>query len=132
MPMRLRLCVPSCVWIFAPPWAVARRTPLSMEFSRQEYWSESSFLLQGMFLTQGLNPLSLASPALTGGFFTTAPPGKPFIPGEERSYIFFPCSSDCMSVLELYPDRSHMKTFYVHFSPLRRIKISLVFLVSIT
>ena len=29
---------------------------LSMEFSRQEHWSRFPFLLQGMFLTQGLNP----------------------------------------------------------------------------
>ena len=29
----------SCVWVFATPWPVAHQTPLSMEFSRQEYWS---------------------------------------------------------------------------------------------
>ena len=29
----------SHVWLFATPWTVARRTPLSMEFSRQEYWN---------------------------------------------------------------------------------------------
>ena len=37
------------------------------------------FLLQGIFLNQGWNPL--ASPALAGGFFTTAPPRKPTGPG---------------------------------------------------
>ena len=37
-------------------WTVARQTPLSMEFSRQEYWSGCHFLLQGIFLpTEGLN-----------------------------------------------------------------------------
>ena len=30
----------SCVWLFATLWTVARQAPLSMEFSRQEYWSE--------------------------------------------------------------------------------------------
>ena len=35
------------------------------------------FLLQGIFPTQGLNPKSLAFPALAGRFFTTVPPGKP-------------------------------------------------------
>jgi len=35
------------------------------------------FLLQGIFLTQELNPHLPASPALAGGFFTTEPPGKP-------------------------------------------------------
>ena len=36
-----------------PPWTVACQAPLSMEFSKQEYWSRS--LLQGIFPTQGLN-----------------------------------------------------------------------------
>ena len=40
------------------------------------------FLLQGIFLTQGLNP---SSPALAGGFFTTEPPGK--------KMLLWPCSS---------------------------------------
>ena len=34
---------------------VARQAPLSMGFSRQEYWSGLPFLLQGIFLTQELN-----------------------------------------------------------------------------
>ena len=29
----------SRVWLFATPWPVARQAPLSIEFSRQEYWS---------------------------------------------------------------------------------------------
>ena len=41
---------------FVTPWTVARQAPLSMEFSRQEYWSGFPFLLQGIFPTQGLNP----------------------------------------------------------------------------
>ena len=36
-------------------WTVACQAPLSMGFSRQEYWSMLSFPLQGIFLTQGLN-----------------------------------------------------------------------------
>ena len=46
----------SCVQLFAIPWTIAYQTPPSMEFSRQEYWSGLHFLLQGIFLTQGLNP----------------------------------------------------------------------------
>ena len=38
----------------ATPWTVARQTPLSMKFSRQEYWSSHS-LFQGIFSTQGLS-----------------------------------------------------------------------------
>ena len=43
------------VWLFVTPWTVARQTPLSLEFSRQEYWSGLPCPPQGIFLTQGLN-----------------------------------------------------------------------------
>ena len=46
----------SRVWLFVIPWTVAYQTPPSMEFSRQECWSELHFLLQGIFPTQGSNP----------------------------------------------------------------------------
>ena len=46
----------SRVWLFATPWIVAHQAPRSMGFSRHEYWSRLLFLLQGIFLTQGLNP----------------------------------------------------------------------------
>ena len=35
------------VWLFATPWTVAHQAPLSLEFSRQEYWKRSHFLRQG-------------------------------------------------------------------------------------
>ena len=44
---------PSRVWLLVSPWTMPHQPPLSMEFSRQEYWSA---LLQGICLTQGLNP----------------------------------------------------------------------------
>ena len=64
----------SRVQLFVTPWTVAHEAPLPMGFSRQKYWSVLHVLLQGIFLTQGSNPrlLSLASPALAGGFFTTS------------------------------------------------------------
>ena len=45
----------SCLTL-ATPWTVARHALLSMDFSRQEYWSGLPFLLQGIFRIQGLNP----------------------------------------------------------------------------
>ena len=33
----------SHVWLFVTPWTVVRQAPLSMEFSRQEYWSRQPF-----------------------------------------------------------------------------------------
>ena len=63
----------SHVQLFVTLWSVACKAPLPMEFTRQVYWSGLPFLLQGIFLTQGLNePASLKSPVLVGTFFTTS------------------------------------------------------------
>ena len=43
------------IWVFETPWTVACQVPLSMGFSRQEYWSELPFPFQGIFPTQGWN-----------------------------------------------------------------------------
>ena len=53
------------------------QSPLSMGFSRQEYWSGLPFTPLGDLLDPGIEPTFPASPALAGGFFTTEPPGKP-------------------------------------------------------
>ena len=68
------MCVLSRVRLLVTPWTVARQAPLSMEFSRQEYWSGLSFPAVGDLPHPGIEP---ASPALSGRFFTTGPPGKP-------------------------------------------------------
>ena len=46
--------------------------PLSMGFSRQEYWSGLPFPLSGDLPYSGIEPMSLVSPALAGRFFTTS------------------------------------------------------------
>ena len=61
----------SCLTLVAP-WTVACQAPLTMEFSRQEYWSELPFPIQGIFLTQGPNPHLLHLPALADMFLTTS------------------------------------------------------------
>ena len=50
---------------------------LSMGFSRQEYWSGLPCTPPGDLLNPETEPTSPASPTLTGGVFTTEPPGKP-------------------------------------------------------
>ena len=45
----------SCVQLFVTAWTVAHWAPLSLEFSRQEYWSGLSFSFLGIFPTQGSN-----------------------------------------------------------------------------
>ena len=54
------------------PWTTARQVPLSMGFSRQEYWNGLLFPTIGDHLNPGIKHTSLASPALAGGFFTTS------------------------------------------------------------
>ena len=69
---------------FLPPQTVAWWAPLSVGFSRQEYWSRSSFSSPGDLPDPGIEPVSLASTVLAGGFFTIVPPffrvnGKPHL-----------------------------------------------------
>ena len=52
-------------------WTVARQAPLSMGFSRQEYWSGLPCPPPGNLPDPGIEPTSLTSPALRGEFFTT-------------------------------------------------------------
>ena len=56
------------------PWTVAHQVLLPMEFSRQAYWSGLPFPTPGDLPDPGIEPTSLVSPALAGGFFTTVPP----------------------------------------------------------
>ena len=64
----------TCVQLFATPWTVAHQAPLSMEFSRQEYWSGLPFPPAGDLPNPRIEPVSSASPALAGGFFITESP----------------------------------------------------------
>ena len=59
------------------PWTVAPQAPHFMGFSRQEYWNHLPFPSPGDLPDPGIEPVSLGSPALADGFFTTVPPGKP-------------------------------------------------------
>ena len=64
---------------FVSLWTISRQSPLSMEFSRQEYWSEVPFPPPGGLLDPGIKPMSPAFLALAGEFFTTTAPGNPDI-----------------------------------------------------
>ena len=61
----LGVCVPaqllSHVILFSTPWTIACKAPLSMEFSRQEYWSGLPFLTPGDLPKLGIEPASLMS-----------------------------------------------------------------------
>ena len=63
-------CHFSCAQLFAAPWTVALQAPLSMGFSRQEYWSGLPGPPPGDLPHPGIEPSSLESPALADRFFT--------------------------------------------------------------
>ena len=79
------VCVHACtcvhtlshVWLFETPLTVACQALLSMKFSRQEYNAGVGCICYSSgLLDPGIEPTSLASPVLAGGFFTTVSPGK--------------------------------------------------------
>ena len=63
-----------CLTVLLPHWTVVHQAPLSMGFSRQDYWSGVPFPSPGDLPNPGIEP---TSPALAGGFFAALPPGKP-------------------------------------------------------
>ena len=71
---------PWCWWFncsvvsysFVTSWTVARQAPLSMGFSRQEYWRELPCPPPGDLPDSGIEPVSLTSPAVAGRFFTSS------------------------------------------------------------
>ena len=69
------MCMCPCMLSCVPTGSENLQAPLSMKFSRQDYWSGLPFPPPGDLPNPGIKPMSLASP-LAGGFFTTEPPGK--------------------------------------------------------
>ena len=61
----------SCVQLCATLCTVAPQVPLSMRFSRQGYWNGFPYPPAGDLPDPETEPVSLMSPALAGGFFTT-------------------------------------------------------------
>ena len=70
------MCTLSLVQLFSTPRTIARQAPQSMGFPRQEYWRGLLFPPPGDLPDPVIEP---TSPALTGRFFTTEPPGKPYV-----------------------------------------------------
>ena len=116
----------SCVQLFVTLWTPARQAPLSMEFSRQEYWSRVSCLLPVDLFDPGTEP---GSPELAGGFFTTNTNRMPY-------YWFFNLSlltppSFSAKLLPILPVLvSFFHDYYTH-TPLTNftLSISVLFLV---
>ena len=97
-------CMLSCVWHFATIWTVGHQAPVSMEFSRQKYWSGLSFPTPGELPDPGMEPPSLMDPALAGGFLTTVPPAKPL-----KIFRVFFCSVFAFSYVNIQFMYSHLE-----------------------
>ena len=71
----LSTCMPTVIksYLFATPWTVGQPAPLSVGFSRQEYWSGLPLPPPGGLPDPGIKP---TSPALIGGFFITEQPER--------------------------------------------------------
>ena len=89
-PLSVKVKLLSGVRLFATSWTVAYQPPLSMGFSRQEYWSGLSFRSPGDLPDPGIEP---RSPALQADALPSEPPGKPFGCCFTSNSSLFPTSS---------------------------------------
>ena len=78
----------SHVRLFATPWIVAHQAPLSMGFSRQEYWGGLPSPSPGDLPNPGIKP---GSPALQADYLPTELGGKPY------SYIYINMKNELQS-----------------------------------
>ena len=76
----------SRVQLFVTPWTVAHQAPLPIGFCRQEYWSLLPFPSPEDLPDQGIEPMSPASPALAGRFFTTSASGEEKLRQTQTAY----------------------------------------------
>ena len=86
------VCMLSCfihVWLFVTSWTVAFQAPLSMGFSRQEYWSGLPCPPPGNLPNPGMEPPSLCLLHQQAGSLPLVPPGKPIQPHA----VQFSCSA---------------------------------------
>ena len=67
----------SHVSLFVTPWTVVHQAPLSMEFSKKEYWSELPFPSPGDLPDPGSNPWLLHRLHWQSDLLPLVPPGKP-------------------------------------------------------
>ena len=110
------------VWFSATPWTVAYQDPLSMEFSRQEYWSGFPFPPPGDLPDRGIEP---RSPALQADTLSSEPLGKPF-PEMEITKILENCKIYVFHIFlsSAFPQTLFTSAFYFPHS-LRTLTIHL-------
>ena len=91
----------SGIQLFAVLWTVACQAPLSMEFSRQNTGVSCCFLLQGIFLTQGLNPhlLNWQADSLLLSYWGNPIYRHNYLNAEFNSYSSFMFLADVVTII---------------------------------
>ena len=107
---RVCVCAQSLsrIRLFVTPWTVASQAPLSMAFSRQEYWGGLPFPPPGDVPDPGIEPASSVSRALQADSFTT----EDLSPCSERCHTLSPKAHPCTpsaaaKSLQSCPTRCH-------------------------
>ena len=105
----LLLHVCECVCVFSitqlfPILCISHQAPLFVEFSRQEYWNRAVISSSRDLPNPGTKPASLASPALAGGYVTTAPAGE-LVFQVYKQYNFY--VGHCMKMIRKYFQDDH-------------------------
>ena len=124
----IALIAQSCLDSFETPWTVAYQVPLSMGFSRQEYWSWLPFPSPRNLLDPGTEAVS---PILAGGFFSTEPrkprldPGRMETMTEKKSRVANPKPHPSMQMFSIQkqvfsPTLPHVRVNHPAGSELRR------------
>ena len=75
----MSMCMLSHVQLFVNSWIAAHQAPLSMAFSRQEYWRGLPFLSPGDVPDPGIEPESPESPALQSDCLPLSHLGRPLL-----------------------------------------------------
>ena len=100
---RLCVCMPSNVWLFAASWTPTCQAPLSMKFSRKEYWSRLPLPILGHLPDPGIKPVSLAPPAVAGRFFTTSATWEDQCSLEGYACMHAKSPQPCLTLCDIMP-----------------------------
>ena len=92
------------------PWTVAHQAPLSMGFSRPEYWSGLPLLSPGDLVNPGIKP---RSPTLQAD---SLPPEPPNLPVEQRGSA---------QIIQHWDRKAHFQNVQYGCSPTERVQVLL-------
>ena len=121
----------SCVWLFETLWTVTHLAPLSIGFSRQEYWSGLPCPPSGIFLTQGLNACLLPLLHSQAG-------SLPLVQHRKQTTLKYSCTKQpfyyapgfCSSEIQTRPNKDNFSLFHDVWgltSEIWRLKVTLLF-----